>query len=164
MSNLPKRMKNTEKVQSSQQAIRSDITSNPAGSSSAATEAYLRGLKLRSELGLLDPAEIRSLVPVESVEEQLTRRILKKLNRLGDHSAEFQLVARTYGSSDRLSLAQNMAKRFASAAALRNVTQLALGENMTSVNTFGQDLMDANMASSAANADPMKSGGGAGNA
>jgi proline dehydrogenase len=101
---------------------------------------------------------------VESVEEQLTRRILKKLNRLGDHSAEFQLVARTYGSSDRLSLAQNMAKRFASAAALRNVTQLALGENMSSVNTFGQDLMDANMASSAANADPMKSGGGAGNA
>jgi hypothetical protein len=99
---------------------------------------------------------------VESVEEQLTRRILKKPNRLGDHSAEFQLVARTYGSSDRLSLAQNMAKRFASAAALRNVTQLALGENMASVNTFGQDLMDANMSSSAANADPMGSGGGAG--
>ena len=71
MSNLPKRMKNTEKVQASQQAIRSDITSNPAGSSSAATEAYLRGLKLRSDLGLLDPSEMKSLVPVESVEEQL---------------------------------------------------------------------------------------------
>jgi hypothetical protein len=55
-----------------------------------------------------------------------------------------------------------MAKRFASAAALRNVTQLALGADMTSVNTFGQDLMDANMSSTAANADPMSSGGGAG--
>jgi len=57
-----------------------------------------------------------------------------------------------------------MATRFADAAALRNVTQIALGENMSTVNNFGQDLMDKNMSSSSSAADPMKgnSGGGAG--
>ena len=164
MSNLPKIMKNTEKVQSSQQALRTEIVSNPSAATAASTESYLRSLKLRVDLGLLDQSELSSLVPVDSVEEQLTRRILRKLNRLGDHSSDFRLVAATYGTSDRLSLAQSMAKRFADAAALRNVTQIALGENMTTVNNFGQDLMDKNMSSSAAAADPMKgkSGGGAG--
>ena len=165
MSNLPKRMKNTEKVQSSQQALRTEIVSNPSAATAASTESYLRSLKLRVDLGLLDQSELSSLVPVDSVEEQLTRRILRKLNRLGDHSSDFRLVAATYGTSDRLSLAQSMAKRFADAAALRNVTQMALGENdMSNVNQYGQDLMNANMRSTAAAADPMKgnSGGGAG--
>ena len=160
MPNLPKRVKNTEKVSASSEALRSNITTNPSSAQAVATKNFLETLELKVRLGLMTKEELQGLVPADSVEEKLTRKILRRLNRLGDHSAEFQLVARTYGTSDRLSLAASMSKRFADAAALRNVTQLALGENMATVNSFGQSEMDINMNNSAASADgPMGSGG-----
>ena len=159
MSNLPKRVKNTEKVSASSEALRTNITTNPSSAQSVATKNFLETLELKVRLGLMTKEELQGPVPADSVEEKLCRKIIRKLNRLGDHSAEFQLVARTYGTSDRLSLAASMAKRFADAAALRNVTQLALGENMATVNSFGQSEMHINMSNSAASADPMGTGG-----
>ena len=155
MSGIPKRVKSSnEKVDSSQAALRSEITSDPK--STAQEEAYLHTLKLKVDLGLLDPAQLSGLYPSDSPEEVLTRNILRNLSGLGSLSPEMAMIQQQFGETNRLALAQKIAARMVKSAQMRNVTAKVLGVGNDSINGFGQDVVDANMNNAMQTNDPMQ--------
>ena len=155
MSGIPKRVKSSnEKVDSSQAALRSEITSDPK--STAQEEAYLRTLKLKVDLGLLDPAQLSGLYPSDSPEEVLTRNILRNLSGLGSLSPEMAMIQQQFGETNRLALAQKIAARMVKSAQMRNVTAKVLGVGNDSINGYGQDVVDANMSNAMQANDPMQ--------
>ena len=155
MNNLPKRVKGAtnEKIAPSQAALRSEITSDPQGS--ASEEAYLRTLKLKVDLGLLNPAELAGLYPQDSPEEIMTRQILRNLAAMGSMSPQFAMISQQFGTTNRLQLAQQIAARMVKSAQLRNVTASVLGVRNDGINGFGQAVVDANMNNRQVAPDPM---------
>lgn len=156
MNNLPRRVKGVtnEKNAPSQAALRSEITSDP--NSSASEEAYLRTLKLKVDLGLSNPAELRGLYPQDSPNEIMTRRVLRNLASMGSMSPQFAMISQQFGTPNRLHLAQQISARMVKSAQLRNVTAAVLGVRNDGINGFGQDVVDANMANQQVAQDPMQ--------